>query len=416
MIYDLMSKSWMEKLKIWWVGAAGWLAACGDEPSRSVGPNSTAPATATISAATPSAAATSPTSGQVATPINPVAPTSSPSPALSPTALATPTPTIQPPTPTPTVAPFEPRIASIGVSGGYAFAFAGDGRLVYYEKSVGESRAGSWALNLPSGQKSFLTAGIGTFSSDLGLAALSNRATATATIEDLAAGRRLATLSNRGSPALISPDQRQVAWLLRSLQQDGIEAPQRFELWVAGIDGANPRAVWAGRELANLAWFPDSRQMLVTGRDIANRRFGLWAIDSLNRAANLLVESKGLTVAALSGDGKWLAWWIALQGPAQSGVWVGQADGTQSHKLDWVGGFRWSGGAELFYIPQRQAGEIGSALWSYDPLTSRTTRLTDPTRLPLKIALDQWQPAPDARSLVFRNATDNALWQLSYRR
>lgn len=291
------------------------------------------------------------------------------------------------------------------------FRFAADGRLVYYDKPADDSRTGSWAFEPSNGQRRFLTAGFGTFSPDLTLAALPNRATLSTALIDLASGRTLATLPNRAGLTLFSPDKRQVAYLQRSAQQDGAEAPQRFELGLANTDGSQRRVIWNGRELASLAWFPDGRRLLLTGRDADNRRFGLWVVGT-DGSASLVVESKGLNNAALSPDGQWLAWVVTLQGPERSGVWLGRADGSGARKLDWVGGFRWAGAATLFYLPGRGPGETAQSLWQLDPTSGQTTRLTDPTRQPLRVALDQWQIAPDARSLVYRNAADNALWQI----
>ncbi len=396
------------KLRGWWFGTLG-LAACSDAPATS-GP------TATSAPTLIKVEATAQTTNTVAPALTerPTAPAIVPTSQLEPSATAIPAlPTLSP-TSTPT--PFEPSWKALGLVGGYDFSFAADGRLVYYDKPADDNRAGSWALNLQNGPRQYLTAGFGLFSSDLTLAALSNRAAGSTTLEDLANGRRLATLSNRASPTLFAPAKKQVAYLLRSLQQEGAEAPQRFELWLAGVEGGNARAVWQGRELANLAWFPDSQRLLLTGRDLDNRRFGLWIINGTTGAVTFLVESKGLTVAALSGDGQWIAWWIALQGPERSGLWLARADGSQARRLNWVGGFRWSPqGSELFYLPARSGGAAGSALWSYDPLTNQTTRLTDLSRLPLRVALDQWQIGPDGKIVVFRNAVDNTLWQLNFR-
>lgn len=287
-------------------------------------------------------------------------------------------------------------------------------RLVYYGTASGDNRLGSWLLNWRSGQRTFLTLGFGTFTSDLTLAALPNRNAGTTSVQNLATGQRVATLSNRASPTLFSPDQRQLAWLLRSAQQEGSEAPQRFELWVAGVDGSQARAVWNGREMANLAWFGDSRRLLVTARDEANRRFGLWVIDT-GGSASLIFESKGVTSAALSGDGEWVAWTVTLQGPERSGVWLARSDGRQAHKLGWVGSFRWTSGNQLYYLPLRQPADAASALWQYDPTPDKPLRLTDPARVPLRVALDQWQLTPDYKGIIFRNESDNALWLLNFR-
>lgn len=303
---------------------------------------------------------------------------------------------------------------------GYYFSFAGDGRLVFYSKAFNGSQLGSWAVTPGNPAWTYLTPGFGNFTPDLTLAALTDKAAGTTTITDLTANKTLATLPNRASPAIFSPDKKMVAYLLRGLQQAGPEEPQRFELWVANVDGSQARAIWSGLEMANLAWFPTGRKLLFTGRDSANRKFGLWIKDfSLNDKTDAftIIESKGLTVASLSTDGRWVAYWVMWQGEQFSGVWLARSDGSEAKKLDWLGGFRWTDSGELFYLPVRQANETASALWSLEPSSGETTRWTDPAKQPLKIALDQWQVAPGSKSIVFRNAAgnDNSLWQLTFR-
>jgi hypothetical protein len=161
-------------------------------------------------------------------------------------------------------------------------------------------------------------------------------------------------------------------------------------------------------------------KLLWTGRDSANKRFGLWVIDisqSDKAEAYTIIESKGLTVATLSNDGQWVAYWVMLQGNRYSGVWLARSDGSQAQKLAWIGGFRWADTGELLYVPVRQENETASALWSFQPAAGQAVRLTDPARQPLKIALDQWQVAPGSKSIVFRNASnnDNSLVQLTFR-
>ena len=302
---------------------------------------------------------------------------------------------------------------------GYYFNFAADGRLIFYAKA--NNQVGSWAATIGNPAWAFLAPGFGNFTPDLALAALSDKAAGTTIITQLDGNKTLATLQNRGSPTIFSPDSKMVGYLLRSLQQDGPEAPQHFDLWVANTDGSQARSVWTGLEAANLAWFPTGRKLLWTGRDSSNQKYGLWVKDiaqtaqSANAPAYTIIASKGVNVAGLSPDGQWVAYWVTLQGDKFSGVWLARSDGSQAQKMGWLGGFRWADTGELLYVPVRQNNETTSALWSFDPASGKSTRLTDPAQAPLKISLDQWQVAPGAKSIVFRNAADNALWQCTFR-
>jgi Tol biopolymer transport system component len=135
------------------------------------------------------------------------------------------------------------------------------------------------------------------------------------------------------------------------------------------------------------------------------------------QGATLIVESKGLIAATLSSDGERVVYAVTLQGEANSGVWLANVDGSNRHKFDWTGGWRWSPvkGNELFYIPIRASGETSSTLWSYDTTSQQASQLTDSAKLPFRFTLDEWQIAPDNKNMVYRSATDNALWLLNFR-
>ena len=411
------------------------LTACSDA-SPTAQPNlPTLSGTTTNAAAASTGAITTANATQAATTVNPtLPPQTTPSNPATTVPVATTTqavtttrPTNPPPTTVPATTPnvtaappttAAPVQASWKAIGGanccLDFSFAGNDRLTYYDKPANNGRAGTYSFDLKNGQATFLTDGFGTFAPDLSLAALTDRPAGTTHLQDLSQNKPLGTLSNAASQTLISPDKKQVTYLLRAAQQDGPEAPQRFALWIANADGSGARAVWNGREAANLAWLPDNRRLMLTGRDAANQKFGLWVIGT-DGTATLIVESKGLTVAAPSGDGQWVAYWVTLQGAEYSGVWLAHADGSQAHKLAWQGGFRWDATNRLFYLPTRTEGQITtSQVYRYDPTTDQTTRMTDPAKLPLQVALDQWQIAPNGLSLVFRNAADNALWLITF--
>jgi hypothetical protein len=345
----------------------------------------------------------------------PVSPTALPTPPV--TATASPAPTAMP-TPT-TQSSFSPVLKPVvPASSGYYFRFTANGRMVFYGRALNGSQTGTWAMTPGNPAWTFLTPNSGNFTTDLTLAALNDKAAGTTVITELSTGKVLATLQNRASSTIFSPDNKMIAYLLRSAQQAGPEQPQRFELWMSNPDGSQARTVWSGLEAGNLAWFPDNHHLLWTGRDSANRRSGLWVKNVAggdNAGAYTIIESKGLTGAALSPDGQSVAYWVTLQGSEFSGVWLARSDGSQARKLPWVGGFRWADTGELLYVPVRQGRETASTLWSFNPATGQTSRLTGPDQVPLKIALDQWQVAPGGRSIVYRNADDNALWQLTFR-
>lgn len=450
---------WKSKIyKIGWLAAL--LEACSDNtnaPAQSaittaattnpaVTPsNTTSPTsgTTTQAATTSQIAATTLTTTTAVSPTNATttvasnitnnSPATTVAPAITPAPTPTPTPTKQP-TPSPvvetrggppvtlTVAPLAQvtQRQLLAAGQGRAFGFAEDGRLYFYTRISG--RTGTYTLNVAdnAAQLQFLSGRLGLLVPDLSLISISDRANSITTLEEVANGAKRATLQNRASPTVISPDKTLLAYLLRGLNQDGPEAPQYFELWVGNIDGTGLKKIWDLREGANLTWSPNSHSLLLTARDSSNQRFGLWQVGvdaPLNQNAKLIVESKGLIQARLNSDGSRVAFVIALQGAANSGVGAANIDGSQPRRFDWTGGWRWSplNPKELLYIPVRASNEPTNALWSYDLQSGQSQRLTNPTTTSLSVTGDEWQVAPDSKSLTYRNAKDNALWYLRFR-
>lgn len=180
--------------RLGWLLAVLWLSACADtsptvpvttpptEVSAGIRPTEPVPTTMAVRTTEPSP------------PTEPVSTTMAVR-TTEPGVTPEPTPSLGLPTATPGPPPFEPGSKAVGPAKCCQdFSFSGDGRLVFYDKPAGESRAGTYALEPSGGQPTFLTAGIGLFSPDLSLAALSNRTALNTTIEDLASGRRLARL------------------------------------------------------------------------------------------------------------------------------------------------------------------------------------------------------------------------------
>ncbi len=315
----------------------------------------------------------------------------------------------------PTSASFKPEEKQIGPpTCCQNFNFAGNGLLYFYDKPAGANQPATYTLDPATGQRQLFYKSWGDFTPDLGLVATSDKASGTTVIEQVGSGIKRATLQNRAAPTLISPDQKHLAYLLRSTKQAGPEEPQLFELWTGNLDGSNLKVSWTLREGDNLSWFPDSRHLLLTARDAANQRFGLWVVDLQTQNATLIIESKGLTAANSAVDGLKIVYAVTLQN--ESGIWLANGDGSNRHKFDWVGGWRWSVTEpdELFYIPIRTPGETSSSLWVYKVSTGQNFPLTDPAQTRLQILGDQWQISPDNKTMAY-HGPDNSLRLLRFR-
>ena len=120
-----------------------------------------------------------------------------------------------------------------------------------------------------------------------------------------------------------------------------------------------------------------------------------------------LARSDRLRGGAVSPDGAWLAYFIALsEDRAQNGLWLVRTDGTQRRRVGRPSCSAPTSGVtpnRLLVIPFQPAA-VAHALWEFDVRTGATRRLTDPD-------LTALQESPTTTGLYHRTVVSWPLWR-----
>lgn len=339
--------------------------------------------------------------------ISPTSPTSTSTPVIPPSS----TPPILPsstPSPTPTPFPAARQLTTGGCC--VQPQFSPDGAQVWFIDKPAENQPSGWwgvdAFN--GGEPFFVTDKLGVYSADRSLVAYPENGQAI--IERVATGERWIAPSG-GRSLSFSPDALLIAWS----QAIGSGAfDQRFtEIWIANVDGSEPRRVARLLGGGFSGWLPDSARLLVSGRDaVGDQQWFLAVLTLADGSLTTIVRGPRLRGGNLSPDGTWAAFQLQFSGDAtQDGLWVARTDGSEARRLDIFGAYRWRDAGHLLVVPlELNAG--GQRFVEVDAATGTERPLTDPALTPIHIANGDWALSPDGARVVFVNAADRNLWVL----
>jgi Tol biopolymer transport system component len=209
----------------------------------------------------------------------------------------------------------------------------------------------------------------------------------------------------------ISPDSSLIAWQVNSsvFSFDS----RAVDIWVAALDGSNPRQAMrvVGGSLGN--WFPDSQRVLITRRESAGADPFLSVLNIADGSLTDLVQSPTLRGGLVSPGGGWVAYQITLSGNADNdGFWVIPSSGGPPTRLSTFGPYRWRSEGKLIVVPF-EYGTPSNRLVEIDVTSGETRALTDPATQPFRIANGDWTISPDGQTIVFLSADDRNLWRIT---
>jgi Tol biopolymer transport system component len=353
----------------------------------------------------------------------PPATLTSPPPAIAAAATATnapPTPTPAPtltPTPVPTATPRPaPRFEQItqGVCCVQP-SFSPDGaQILFMDKPSRDAVTGIYAVPItaPLTAPALAFRQLGPFSTDLSLAV--NLENGRTVVERIADGVKW-TIPNDGRRVSFSPDAKRIAWTVG--EDFGNFDVRRGDVYVANVDGSNPKLVATRYGGGLQAWMPDSSRLLIAGK--SNRNEPKIKLSILNLADGKVTDvleverSRGIT---LSPDGKRGILLIAqAQNQADNGVFLLSLDGGASpaQRLNFFGAYKWCDATRLLYVPIETSAP-SDALWRLDVTTLKAERLIAPSADgPFKIASGDWDVSSDDRRIVFLSARDRNIWTVT---
>jgi hypothetical protein len=354
--------------------------------------------------------------GATTTPSNTRPATATPPPSAAPTATTAtnPTPTVRGGTPTNTL----PRTTKLTADGCCALPrWQPDGNGVAFFAAAGQidPRAGTWRVPRAGGTPTLLTGLYGTFSPDMSVVAYPDGGvTRVARID----GTPLATIPNDGRRAYLPATNDRAAWMVPAtgvaIVSPSLDPP--FQITIAQFaTGATvtPPAIFIGE---TIQWFPDGRRMLVNGRDSRAEQPGLWVLDTVSGAVAQIVGSPWLESPLISPDGRQIVYTATLQrDPAVNGVWLVNADGSGRRKLAGLaGGYRWlPDSSGLLFIPAPTTRPTDE-LWRYTLADNARAVLVGGEQVLFTVAQNEWEVAPDGKAIVYRSATDGAIWTIQF--
>ncbi len=224
---------------------------------------------------------------------------------------------------------------------------------------------------------------------------------------------------NRGNPAFplpadadnvrLSSDGTAVAWTVGSSLPVNVDRRQR-SLWVVGGPTELRRrlAVLTGGDL--VGWAEDGEAVVATGRISADGAPGIWRIPIEGSPPTQLAEAERPRAARLSPAARWLAYYLAFETePARNGLWIVGTSGEAARQVPSFGSYRWGADERLFFIPF-DPEDRPLTLAAFEPATGTTEVVREAEAFPGGIAANDWSVSPDGRWVVYRSATDAALW------
>jgi hypothetical protein len=339
----------------------------------------------------------------------PATATSAPTATLTPQPTATPLPTATA-TATPTLTPSPTPLATayrLTDPGCCADPFFLDGKVAFLDKPDAAKPAAFYAVPLTGGKAELIESRLGNFMQGGKYFTFPEK---TLTVVERRSDGKQWKLDTKNQPVSLSPDGKQVVWSIRD--ESGPYDQRKSQTFVAALEDGKPTQAPTLLGGGMSGWLPDGRWLLSGRRTATETDRTLSAFDPASGQNSELFRAGNMRSVAMAPDGKWLAVQVALDPqPERNGMWLIRTDGSEKRKLTWFGAFAWRPDDTLIYLPF-QPSATTHQVWRYDPVSDRSSALTDPERQPFKIAQSEFLLSPDGSTLVFLSAGDRALWAL----
>jgi hypothetical protein len=284
--------------------------------------------------------------------------------------------------------------------------WSSDSEWVLYVDSTGKHGPGLYGIPAKGGPPTLLTARVGSYSEDLSLVAYPEGGLVY--IERWAIGDRW-LVPSQGREVYLSHENEWIAWEYGSTSIQNQDLKQRT-IWIATLKGEEARELVTVHGGRFLGWIDHGRAILVSGRLSPLSPSGIWRVDRESGAAQLLFATERARDLLISPEGEWVALTVAFQTDrAKNGLWVLRTDGGSLTQLPVYGSYRWRSDGQLLVIPYDFEAQE-PYLWQVSIEDEQIWKLTDPKKISLPIANNDWQPSPDGEAIVFYSMEDHNLW------
>jgi murein DD-endopeptidase MepM/ murein hydrolase activator NlpD len=224
-------------------------------------------------------------------------------------------------------------------------------------------------------------------------------------LERLSTGERISIPANS---VTFSPTEQQIAWSVsnESRRFDTIQTT----VFVASIITSPRLQITNTRAVAVLyggglsGWLNEQELLLNGKRQGDTRDRELIRLDLRTKNQKVLSSALNFRGISLAPNGKTILYYVAFDSQAKNGLFALNPVSGIAKRLPWFGSYRWRDANRLVFIPIQPAKTHLLLEWDVRNQTQRI--LTD---LKTKVAVDDWQIAPNGSSIVFVNAATRGL-------
>ncbi len=228
-------------------------------------------------------------------------------------------------------------------------------------------------------------------------------------VEDLESGARW-ELPTDGGQVLMSPIGSRVVWWNGRADESYFRS--LVTISSSELDGTDVRELVSMWRAVVVAFHPDGKRVLVTGRPIRGQAmYSLALLDIETGEMQQLARGSWLSDALLSPSGDWVVYMTSLDrdNPESNGIWVVATSSGEPRKLDFVGAYRWRDGDRLILVPMDPDVEYHS-VWQVDMGSYELNRLVDPEEVAIRIADNDWSISPDGHTMAYLSEHDRGIW------
>ncbi len=224
-------------------------------------------------------------------------------------------------------------------------------------------------------------------------------------LERLATGERV---SVPATSVVFSPSEQQIAWTVSS-QSSRFDTVQST-VFVANLVTTPRLRLTNTRAVAVLyggglsGWLNEQELLLNGKRNPQTRDRELMRLDLKSKTLKVFSSAINFRGISIAPNGRTVVYYVAFDSPAKNGLFVLDTRVGSSKRLPWFGSYRFRDANRLVFIPMQSART--HALLEWDLRSQRQRLLAD---LKTKVAVDDWQIAPNGSSMVFVSTATRAL-------
>ncbi len=276
------------------------------------------------------------------------------------------------------------------------------------------SPLGVWGVEVsqPEAGPQFITERLGIYSPDNTYVAYPDQSKGVTVIERLADGQTWEIDTNERSPNF-TPAGKGIMWT--AFDDDAPSDNREETLWLANVDGSNPRVLLKDRRSDPVAWLADNK-MLLARRVPGSSDQTLLTLSLADGRQTELLQLPQMRSLALSDDRHYLVYYVSLQSDySKNGTWLLdlQSARPEPKKLPFFGAYRWRDNERLIYVPlEPNAAEHN--FFEYNARTGQSRPLF-PGGTGLTIANNDWRISPDGTKIALVAASGiklDGLWVL----